>query len=113
MTQRILCTGNADAHRVTLHVAPGVTLHLSPAVNVAAILAEPAAFGWPMSDAECAATLPPLCGIRTWLHEYRSARNAGADDSFAAAAADVVAYGVRYAVGLEWNEEEIQGDWRD
>lgn len=113
MTKRLLCIGHIAAQRLALRVAPGVTLHLPPAVNVAAILAEPAALGWPMSDAECAATLPPLCGIRTWLREYRNARNAGADDSFAAAAADVVAYGVRYAVGLEWDEEEIRGDWRN
>lgn len=90
MTKRLLCTGHIAGQRLALQVAPGVTLHLSPSVNVAS-----------------------LCGIRTWLHEYRNARNAGADAGFAAAAADVVAYGVRYAVGLEWNEEEIQGDWRD
>lgn len=37
MTQRILCTGHIAAHRVTLHVAPGVTWQLSPAINVAAL----------------------------------------------------------------------------
>lgn len=37
MTQRLLCTGNADAHRVTLHVAPGVMWQLSPAINAATL----------------------------------------------------------------------------
>lgn len=120
MTKRLFCTGHIAAHRVTLHVAPGVTWQLSPATSAAAlqaeldaIAAEGEALGWPMSDVEAAALLPPLCGIRGWLREYRYARNAGAPPDFAAGAADVAAYGIRYAAGLTWDEEPIEGDWRD
>lgn len=114
MTQRILCTGRVLPALTEVEVLPGVRLFLWPHESRQQVAAQVAAV---LDEVEARPDLGvepgPLCNIRPWLAAYRQAQRDGAAGDMACAAADVAVNGVRYAVGMAWDESPIVGSWQD